>query len=115
MNLVTQRNTLRVVKIALLTIQAAIIVILIRFAFGDFVSTLHSPEEFVSFDQWYGNWPVVLTTSVFFLLFLFFLTRPRRPKEWKGRRPYGCFLYQSFHRNVWHPSHDLSPGAGSGS
>ncbi len=96
MNLETQRNTLRVVKIALLTIQAAIIVILIRFAFGDFVSTLHSPEEFVSFDQWYGNWPVVLTTSVFFLLFLFFLTRPRRPKEWKGAGLTAAFFISLF-------------------
>lgn len=50
----------------------------------------------MSFDQWYGNWPVVITTSVVFLIFLFFLTKPRRPKEWKGAGLTAAFFISLF-------------------
>ena len=50
----------------------------------------------MSFDQWYGNWPVVLAISIFFLLFFFFLTRPRRPKEWKGAGLAAAFFISLF-------------------
>jgi protein-S-isoprenylcysteine O-methyltransferase Ste14 len=49
-----------------------------------FLGTLISPEENMPFDKWYGNWPMVLMVTGIFLFFLFFLTRPRRPKEWRG-------------------------------
>jgi len=93
MNLETQRNRLRVAKIVLMTIQVAIIAVLIRAGFKDFLATANSAKEV---DQWYGNWPVVLTTSIFFLLFFFFLTRPRRPKEWKGAGLVAAFFISLF-------------------
>lgn len=83
-------------KIVLVTIQVAIVAVLIKFAFRDFSSAVISPEKDMSFDKWYGNWPVVLTTSIFFLLFLFFLTRPRRPKEWKGAGLTAAFFISLF-------------------
>lgn len=36
------------------------------------------------FEKWYGDWPMVFMTSALFLFFVFFLTRPRKPKEWQG-------------------------------
>lgn len=49
-----------------------------------FLGTLISPEENMPFDKWYGNWPMVLMVTGIFLFFLFFLTRPRKPGEWRG-------------------------------
>lgn len=96
MNLQTQKNALRIVKIALVTIQVTIVAVLIKFALGDFSSAVNSSEEVVPFEQWYGNWPAVLITSGFFLLFLFFLTRPRRAKEWKGAGLTAAFFISLF-------------------
>jgi protein-S-isoprenylcysteine O-methyltransferase Ste14 len=62
----------------------------------DFSSIVNNTEEVISFDQWYGNWPAVLITSGFFLLFLFFLTRPRRAKEWKGAGLTAAFFISLF-------------------
>jgi len=45
MNLETQRNTLRIVKIALVTIQVVIIAVLIKFDLRDFVSTADTRER----------------------------------------------------------------------
>ena len=42
------------------------------------------PEQDQPFEKWYGNWPMVFMITGIFLFFLFFLTRPRRPKEWGG-------------------------------
>jgi protein-S-isoprenylcysteine O-methyltransferase Ste14 len=93
MNLETQRNTLRIGKAALVAIQVAIIAVLIRGGFKDFLAAANSPKEV---DPWYGNWPVVLTSSIFFLLFFYFLTRPRRPKEWKGAGLAAAFFISLF-------------------
>ena len=49
-----------------------------------FLSSLKGPEKDMPFDEWYGNWPVVFMSTAVFLFPLFFLTRPRRPKEWQG-------------------------------
>ena len=96
MTLERQRKRLRLVKIALVTTQVAIIAVLISFALPDFSGAADSSEEVMAFDQWYGNWPAVLTTSTFFLLFLFFLTRPRRPKEWKSAGFSAAFFISLF-------------------
>jgi protein-S-isoprenylcysteine O-methyltransferase Ste14 len=90
------RNTVRLVKIALVTIQVAVIAVLIKFALRDFSSAVNGPEQAMPFDQWYGNWPAVLMTSAVFLLFLFFLTRPRRPKEWKSAGVTAAFFISLF-------------------
>jgi protein-S-isoprenylcysteine O-methyltransferase Ste14 len=96
MTLERQRKRLRLIKIALVTIQVAIIAVLVRFALRDFSGAVNSSEEVMAFDQWYGNWPTVLMTSTFFLLFLFFLTRPRRPKEWKSAGLTAAFFVSLF-------------------
>ncbi len=77
-------------------IRAAIIAILIIFAFRDFVSIANSRDEFMSFEQWYGNWPTVFMITAVFLFFLFFLTRPRKPKEWKGAGLAAAFFISLF-------------------
>jgi len=61
-----------------------------------FLSAVKGPEEDMPFEEWYGNWPVVFTTSALFLIFLFFLTRPRRPKEWKGAGLTAAFFISLF-------------------
>jgi protein-S-isoprenylcysteine O-methyltransferase Ste14 len=70
--------------------------LIIQFAFVDFSSAVTGPEKDLRFEAWYGNWPAVVTTSVFFLVFLFFLTRPRRPKEWKGAGLTAAFFISLF-------------------
>ena len=42
-----------------------------------------SPSN-MSFDEWYGNWPTVVVSTAVILLSFFFLTRPRKPREWQG-------------------------------
>lgn len=97
MNLQTQRKLLRVVKLALMTLQVVIVVGLIGYAFSDiFFSAVSEPLNDVGFQEWYGNWSAVFATSVFFLLFLFFLTRPRRPQEWKGAGLSAAFFISLF-------------------
>ncbi|MGE5306166.1 MAG: methyltransferase family protein [Alphaproteobacteria bacterium] len=93
MNLENQRNRLRVTKIVLMAIQVALIAILFRVGFKDFLAVANSPREV---DPWYGNWPVVLTSSIIFILFFFFLTRPRRPKEWTGAGLAAAFFISLF-------------------
>ena len=77
------RTQIRAVKVAFLAIQIMIVTVLMRSAFRDFSRAATSPDEDVSFDQWYGNWPAVVMITAVFVFFLFFLTRPRKPKEWK--------------------------------
>jgi len=36
------------------------------------------------FEKWYGNWPAVVVSTAAILVSFFFLTRPRRPREWQG-------------------------------
>jgi protein-S-isoprenylcysteine O-methyltransferase Ste14 len=96
MNPETQRKLLRVVKLVLLTLQVVIVVLLIGYTFSDIFSALSGPEKDLPFEEWYGNWPAVFATSIFFLLFLFFLTRPRRPKEWKGAGLSAAFFISLF-------------------
>ncbi|HWO40569.1 MAG TPA: isoprenylcysteine carboxylmethyltransferase family protein [Candidatus Eisenbacteria bacterium] len=92
----TQRKLLRSVKLALRTLQILIVVLLIGYAFSDIFSSVSGPVKDLPFEEWYGNWAAVFATSAFFLLFLFFLTRPRRPKEWKGAGFSAAFFISLF-------------------
>lgn len=49
-----------------------------------FLGAVIKPEQDMSFEKWYGNWPMVLMVTGLFLFFLFFLTRPRKSGEWRG-------------------------------
>jgi hypothetical protein len=75
------RTTLRNVKITLVIIQVVIVALLIKYALLDFSVTVTSPKEDLPFEAWYGNWGAVVTTSICFLIFLFFLTRPRKRRS----------------------------------
>lgn len=70
--------------------------LVIQVALADFSTAVAGAEKDLRFEAWYGNWPAVVTTSVFFLVFLFFLTRPRRPKEWKGAGLTAAFFVSLF-------------------
>ena len=96
MSLETQRKTLRIIKITLVTVQVVIIAVLFRSASQDFSRAVASPEGDMSFDKWYGNWPTVLLITAVFLFFLFFLTRPRKPKEWRGTGLAAAFFISLF-------------------
>ncbi len=49
-----------------------------------FLGAVVKPESDMSFEKWYGNWPMVFVITAIFLFFIFFLMRPRRPGEWRG-------------------------------
>lgn len=49
-----------------------------------FLGVVIHPEEAMPFDKWYGNWPMVFMATALILFFVFFLTRPRRPGEWRS-------------------------------
>jgi protein-S-isoprenylcysteine O-methyltransferase Ste14 len=90
------RTPLRFAKITFMMIQVLIVAFLIEFALLDVSSVVSGAEKDMPFEAWYGNWPAVVATSVFFLIFLFFLTRPRKPKEWRGAGLTAAFLISLF-------------------
>ena len=53
-------------------------------------------EENMSFEKWYGDWTAVFLITAVFLFFLFFLTRPRKPKEWRGAGLTSAFFISLF-------------------
>ena len=53
------------------------------FALG-FLGVVFQPESDIPFEKWYWNWPTVFLATGILLFLIFFLTRPRRPKEWRG-------------------------------
>jgi len=50
----------------------------------------------MSFEKWYGDWIAVFMITAVFLFFLFFLTRPRKPKEWRGAGLTSAFFISLF-------------------
>ena len=49
-----------------------------------FLGAVLRPEENMPFEKWYRNWPTVFLATSVLLFFIFFLTRPRRAKDWRG-------------------------------
>jgi len=87
---------IRVTRMALLIIQLVLVVLLIHSVFINFSSSVGTPQENMSFDQWYGNWMVAATTTIGLLLAVFLLTKPRKPKEWKGVGVMAAFFISLF-------------------
>lgn len=48
------------------------------------------------FEKWYGNWPTVVISTSVILVSFFFLTRPRRPREWQGAGLASAFFVSLF-------------------
>ncbi len=86
----------RLAKITFVMIQVLIVAFVIEFALLDVSSAVSGAEKDMPFESWYGNWSAVVATSVLFLVFLFFLTRPRKPKEWRGAGLTAAFLISLF-------------------
>ena len=63
-------------------IRTGVAVLIIGLFLWVFLLTASSPSAQVPFEKWYGNWSGVANVTSVFLLFIFFLIRPRRPKEW---------------------------------
>lgn len=66
------------------SLRIGLVVFIISVFLAFFFLNLFSLPPKVPFDKWYGNWPMALVVTAIFLFFLFFLTRPRRPNEWRG-------------------------------
>ncbi|MFQ5684480.1 MAG: methyltransferase family protein [Candidatus Binatia bacterium] len=47
-------------------------------------ATIFTSPQAVAFERWYGNWRAVANVAAIFLLFVFFLTKPRRAAEWQN-------------------------------
>ena len=77
-----------------LPIGFVVFVICLFLAF--FFLNLYSLPPKMPFENWYGNWPAVLMTTVVFLFFICFLTRPRSPKEWRGAGLISAFFISLF-------------------
>jgi len=65
-------------------LRIGIVVLTIGLFLAFFFLNIYSLPPKTAFEKWYGNWPAVVMAAVVFLFFLFFLTRPRGPKEWRG-------------------------------
>jgi protein-S-isoprenylcysteine O-methyltransferase Ste14 len=65
-------------------LRIGFVVLAIGLLLFGFLSAITGPEENMPFEKWYGNWPTVFMITAIFLFFLFFLTCPRKPQEWRG-------------------------------
>ena len=66
------------------TLRIGIVVFTIGLFLAFFFLNIYSLPPKIPFEKWYGNWPTVVIATAVFLFFVFLLTRPRRPKEWRG-------------------------------
>lgn len=73
-----------------------VVVIVVGLFLGFFLLNLYSLPPTTRFQKWYGNWRSVIIVTAIFLLFIFFLTRPRRPGEWQGAGLTSAFLISLF-------------------
>ena len=77
-------------------LQIGFVVFTIGLFLAFFFLNLYSLPPKTPFNKWYGNWPAVVIVTVLFLFFIFFLTRPRRPKEWRGASLTSAFFISLF-------------------
>ncbi|MBI4525932.1 MAG: isoprenylcysteine carboxylmethyltransferase family protein [Deltaproteobacteria bacterium] len=70
-------NTRSVLRVGFVTLTIGLVLI-------GFLGAVLRPEENMPFEKLYGDWPTVFMATGIFLFFVFFLTRPRRPKDWRS-------------------------------
>lgn len=78
------------------TLQVGFPVFVIGLFLAFFFLNIYSLPPRTPFEKWYGNWPAVLVATAFFLFFLFLLTRPCRPAEWRGAGLTSAFFISLF-------------------
>ena len=72
------------------------VTIVVGLFLGFFFLNLYSLPPNTRFEKWYGNWRSVVVAAGVFLFFIFFLTRPRRPREWQGAGLPSAFFISLF-------------------
>lgn len=77
MNQESMPDIRRVLRVGFVTLTIGLILL-------GFLGAVLRPEENMPFEKWYGDWPTVFMATGILLFFVFFLTRPRRPKDWRG-------------------------------
>lgn len=66
------------------TFRIVVVLIIVSLFLLGFWHAITGQPSNQSFEKWYGNWPTVIISSAVILASFFFLTRPRRPREWQG-------------------------------
>ncbi len=77
-------------------LRTLLVVIIVGLFLGFFLLNVYSLPPKTRFEKWYGNWQSVIAVTGVFLFFIFFLTRPRRPKEWQGAGLTSAFFISLF-------------------
>jgi len=77
MNQESMPDIRRVLRVGFVTLTIGLVLL-------GFLGAVLRPEGNMPFEKWYWNWPTVFLATGILLFFIFFLTRPRRPKEWRG-------------------------------
>lgn len=77
-------------------LRSAFVVLIIGLFLAFFFLNIYSLPPKIPFEKWYGNWPAVFMATGVFLFFIFFLTRPRTPREWRGAGLTGAFFISLF-------------------
>ena len=65
------------------TFRIGVVILIVGLFFLGFWSAVRSSPSNIPFEKWYGNWPAVVISTSVILVSFFFLTRPRRPREWQ--------------------------------
>jgi len=77
MNQESMPDIRRVLRVGFVTLTIGLVLL-------GFLGAVSRPEENMPFEKWYWNWPTVFLATGILLFFIFFLTRPRKPGEWRG-------------------------------
>ncbi len=77
-------------------LRTLVVVIIVGLFLGFFFLNIYSLPPKMRFEKWYGNWRSAITVTGVFLSFIFFLTRPRRPREWQGAGLTSAFFISLF-------------------
>ena len=64
--------------------RVGVVILIVGLFFLGFLHALTGSSSNMPFEKWYGNWPTVVISTTVILISFFFLTRPRRPREWQG-------------------------------
>jgi protein-S-isoprenylcysteine O-methyltransferase Ste14 len=77
-------------------LRTLVVAVLVGVFLAFFLLNVYSVPPKTRFEKWYGNWTTVFIATAVFLSFVFFLTRPRRPREWQGAGLTSAFFISLF-------------------